>query len=398
MKKSNTAVVYFMFYAGFIFLIASCKSNQENKNNKEPITIDSLLQVRYQLLSEYPADSLAFPRSYTDSTQTIRKTPSRDWTSGFFPGNLWHLYQLTGDDAYKEKAAIWTSFMESQKYNDGTHDMGFKIYCSFGEGLKITKDSSYANVIVKSAQTLATRFNENVGSLRSWDFNEDEWEFPVIVDNMMNLELLFEATKITGDSTYYDMAVKHANTTLKNHIREDNSIYHVVVYDTVNGTVKNKVTHQGINDESSWSRGQGWGIYGFTMAYRYTKDTTYLNQAKATADFYLSQDNFREDGIPYWDFHDPKIPDAVRDVSAATVIASAFYEMDGYLDNPTYVAYADKVMQTLQSEEYILPVDVDAPFILDHSTGNWPNNDEMDDPIVYSDYYFLEALLRKQDK
>lgn len=389
-------IKYLAFTMGFLVLLTSCKSTGENKDMGESISVDSLLRIRYQKVLEYPADSMAFPRSYTDSTQTIRKTPSKDWTSGFFPGNLWHLYQLTGDDAFKKKAVTWTSFMESQKYNDGSHDMGFKIFCSFGEGLKITKDSSYANVIVKSAQTLATRFNENVGSLRSWDFNTDEWEFPVIIDNMMNLELLFEATKITGDSAYFDMAIQHANTTLKNHVREDNSIYHVVVYDTITGNVKNKVTHQGFNAESSWSRGQGWGIYGFTMAYRYTKDTTYLNQAKATADFYLSQANFPEDGIPYWDFADPEIPDAVRDVSASTVIASAFYEMDGYIDDPKYVAYADKVMKTLQSEEYILPSNVDAPFILDHSTGNWPKNDEMDGPIVYGDYYFLEALLRKQ--
>lgn len=394
MKQIKSTLI--ILAIGCTFFAVSCKSNSENKNTASSITVNSLLQIRYQKLLEYPTHSMAFPRSYTDSSKTIRKARSSDWTSGFFPGNLWHLYQITGNDAYKEKAAQWTAFMESQKYNDGTHDMGFKIFCSFGEGLKITNDSSYATVIVESAETLATRFNENVGSLRSWDFNADEWEFPVIVDNMMNLELLFEATKITGDSTYYDMAVKHANTTLKNHVREDNSIYHVVDYDTIDGTVKDKVTHQGFNDESSWSRGQAWGIYGFTMAYRYTKDTTYLNQAKATADFYLSQADFREDGIPYWDFRDPKIPDAVRDVSAATVIASAFYEMDGYLDDPKYVAYADKVMKTLHSEEYILPVNVDAPFILDHSTGNWPKNDEMDDPIVYADYYFLEALLRRK--
>lgn len=392
MKKNNC----FVLIIGILLLSVSCKSDGEKTNMAESISIDSLLKVRYQKLLEYPADSMAFPRSYTDSTQNIRKTPSKDWTSGFFPGNLWHLSQITGNDAYKEKAAKWTSFMETQKYNGGTHDMGFKIFCSYGEGFKITNDSSYADIIVESAQTLATRFNERVGSLRSWDFNAEEWEFPVIVDNMMNLELLFEATKIIGDSTYHKMAVQHANTTLKNHVREDNSIYHVVVYDTLSGEVKDKVTHQGFDAESSWSRGQGWGIYGFTMAYRYTRDTTYLNQAMATADFYLSQKDFREDGIPYWDFRDPKIPDAVRDVSAATVIASAFYELNEYIDDPKYKQYADKVMKTLHSEEYLLSADVDAPFILDHSTGNWPKNDEMDDPIVYGDYYFLEALLRQQ--
>ncbi len=389
-------IKFLVFTVGFLVLAASCKTNNENKDTGESISVDSLLKVRYQNLLEYPVDSMAFPRSYTDSTNTIRTASSSDWTSGFFPGNLWLLYQLTEKESYKEKAAEWTSYMEKEKYNDGTHDMGFKIFCSFGAGLKMTRDSSYANVIVQSAQTLASRFNKNVGSLRSWDWNAEEWEFPVIVDNMMNLELLFEATKITGDSSFHKMAIEHADTTLKNHIRDDNSIYHVVVYDTVSGSVKEKVTHQGFNDESSWARGQAWGIYGFTMAYRYTQDTTYLNQAMATADYYLSKENLPENGIPYWDFDDPKIPDAVPDVSAATIIASAFFELEEYAEGTRFSNYANKVLHTLQSEEYILSPDVDAPFILDHSTGNWPKNDEMDGPIVYGDYYFLEALLRKQ--
>ncbi|HET8736570.1 MAG TPA: glycoside hydrolase family 88 protein [Pricia sp.] len=387
---------FWVLAVGFLIIWVSCKTNTENENTNQSISVDSLLQVRYQKLLEYPVDSMAFPRSYDDSTQTIRKVPSHDWTSGFFPGNLWHLYQLTGDEAYKNKAAQWTSLMEREKFNAGTHDMGFKIFCSFGQGLKISKDSTYADIIVQSAKTLATRFNENVGSLRSWDFNADAWEFPVIVDNMMNLELLFEATRITGDSTFHKMAVEHANTTLKNHIRVDNSMYHVVVYDTVSGAVKDKVTHQGFNDESSWARGQAWGIYGFTMAYRYTQDTTYLNQAQATADFYLHHDRLREDGVPYWDFDDPKIPDAVRDVSAAAIITSAFFELDGYTDDSKYIDYANKMLDTLQSKEYLLPAKVDAPFILEHSTGNWPQKDEMDVAIVYADYYFLEALLRQR--
>lgn len=218
---------------------------------------------------------------------------------------------------------------------------------------------------------------------------------PVIIDNMMNLELLFEATKISGDSTYHDIAVSHANTTLKNHFRKDNSSYHVVVYDTIKGMVKEKVTHQGFNDNSAWARGQAWAIYGFTMTYRYTKNPKFLQQAIATFDFYLNHPDLREDGIPYWDFNDPEIPNAVRDVSAATIIASACYELHSYTDSLVYKSYADKVLNTLKSEEYILGKSVNAPFILKHSTGNWPKNDEMDQPIVYGDYYFLEALLKR---
>lgn len=381
----------------FVFLSVACKSDGKNKSGTPVVSVDSLLQIRYQNLLHYPVDSMSFPRSYTRATKTTRKVPSKDWTSGFFPGNLWQLYKLTGNEAYKERAAEWTALMEREKRNDGTHDMGFKIYCSFGEGNEVEKSAFYQDVIVESAQTLATRFNENVGSLRSWDFNSDVWEFPVIIDNMMNLELLFEATRIRGDSAFHKMAVTHANTTLKNHFRPDNSSVHVVVYDTISGAVKEKVTHQGFDAESVWSRGQGWGIYGYTMCYRFTKDPAYLKQAEASAHFFLNHPNLPEDGIPFWDLKDPALPDAVKDVSAATIIASALLELATYSNQPEYSAYAKKVMETLHSTEYVLDSDIDAPFILDHSTGNWPKKDEMDEPIVYGDYYFLEALLRTKN-
>ena len=377
-----------------ISMTISCKSNDKDKKVSNPISIDSVLHARYQKLIDYPIDSLAFPRSYNHSTNTIHKVPSKDWTSGFFPGNLWQLYLLTGNEAFKTKAMVWTPFIEKEKLNSGTHDMGFKIFCSFGKGYDITHNEDYKRIILQSAKTLTTRFNKNVGSLRSWDFNSDIWEFPVIIDNMMNLELLFEATRLSSDSIYHNIAVKHANTTMKNHFREDNSSYHVVVYDTITGDVKDKVTHQGYNGESAWARGQAWGIYGFTMCYRYTKDPAYLNQAKTSAEFYLNNPNLPEDGIPFWDFNDPEIPNSPRDVSAATVVASALLELSEYAQNPEYNAYSNKVLRTLESEEYVLATTIDAPFILDHSTGNWPKKDEMDVPIVYGDYYYLEALLR----
>ncbi len=389
-------VSFLVLAIGFVMLFSACKTDSKDDKNIASISVDSLLQIRYQKLLAYPVDSMGFPRSYALAENTIKKVPSKDWTSGFFPGNLWHLYQLTGNTKFKEKAAEWTTHMEREKYNNGTHDMGFKVFCSFGEGLKVMENQYYKDIILTSAKTLSTRYNSAVGSLRSWDFNKDIWEFPVIVDNMMNLELLFEATRISGDSTYHNIAVSHANTTLKNHFRGDNSSYHVVVYDTINGTTKDKVTHQGYDANSSWARGQAWGIYGFTMCYRYTKNVKYLEQAKASAAFYLNHPNLRDDGIPYWDFNDPDIPNAVRDVSAATIVSSAFYELNDYDRNPKYLTYADKVLTNLQTEEYILDAEIDVPFILDHSTGNWPKKDEMDGPIVYGDYYFLEALLRKR--
>ena len=376
------------------FFIA-CKTDTNDTVVTDNNPIDSLLKIRYSYLLEYPVDSLSFPRSYSLEKEEIKKVPSQDWTSGFYPGNLWLLYQLTGNEKFKEHATKWTALVEKEKYNDRTHDMGFKVYCSFGQGSKVQPNNIYNDIIIKSAKTLSTRFNKNVASIRSWDFKKDVWEFPVIIDNMMNLELLFEATRISGDSSYHNIAVSHANTTLKNHFRDDNSSYHVVVYDTITGEAKDKVTHQGFNDDSAWARGQAWGIYGYTMAYRYTKDVNYLNQAKSNLEFYLNHPILREDGIPYWDFRDPAIPNAVRDVSAATIVASACYELYEQEPHDLYKTYADKVLKTLQSKEYIITPDVEAPFILQHSTGNWPKKDEMDEPIIYCDYYFLEALLRQ---
>ena len=379
-------------------LFIACKSDSTRVTQDRSISIDSLVQTRYQYLLSQPTDSMAIPRSFTKASGQTRGVPSHDWTSGFFPGNLWLLFKLTGKEAYKKRAEEWTAFIEREKYNDGTHDMGFKVFCSFGEGYDITQSDHYKNVIIHSAKTLATRYNENVGAIRSWDFKADEWEFPVIIDNMMNLELLFEATKLSGDSTFYHIANAHARTTMQNHFRENSSSYHVVVYDTLNGNVKEKVTHQGISDDSSWARGQAWGIYGFTMAFRYTKDPKYLLKAESASKFYLGHQNLPSDGIPFWDFEDPDIPETYRDVSAATIIASAFVELYGYTKKEEYMDYVNLVLGTLKSETYLLPKENKSPFILDFSTGNWPEKDELDEPIVYADYYYLEALVRKLNR
>ena len=382
----------------FLIAVTSCKQQVRKKVDQQQVTIDALLKTRYDQLLQYPLDSTAFPRSYSLSKNEIRKVPSKDWTSGFFAGNLWLLYELTGDPAYRNQAEKWTSFMEKEKFNNRTHDMGFKVFSSYGNALKVDDNQEYKDIIVESATTMSTRFNEKVGSIRSWDFNKNVWQFPVIIDNMMNLELLFEATKISGDSTFYKTAVSHADTTLENHFRKDNSCYHVVDYDTISGQSRMKVTHQGFNYESSWARGQGWAIYGFAMVYRYTMDKRYLEQAKATAAFFLKHENLPEDGIPYWDFNDPSIPNAPKDVSAATLVASGMVELYEYTKDNAYLNYSKKVINSLKSSKYIISERVEAPFILDHSTGNWPAKDEIDEPIVYGDYYFLETLLRLKAK
>lgn len=374
----------------------ACKTKIATQNQTNAQEINTLIQNRYQKFLEYPIDSVGFPRSMSLKMGIIKKVPSKDWTSGFFVGNLWQIYQLTSDSQFKERAVIWNAFMEKEKLNGTTHDMGFKVISSFGKGLEVKDDSNYRNIVVKSAETLITRFNKKVGSIRSWDFNKDVWEFPVIIDNMMNLELLFEATLLSGDAKYKKIAIQHANTTLKNHFRKDGSTYHVVVYDTLSGTVKNKITFQGFKDNSSWARGQSWAVYGFTMCYRYTKDLAYLKQAEATANFFMNHKNLPEDGIPYWDFNDTSIPKAPRDASAAAVMASALVELYKYTKNEVYLNYSNKVIQSLSSSKYLLNEGINAPFILNHSTGNWPKNDEIEEPIVYADYYFLEAIIRQK--
>lgn len=356
--------------------------------------MDTDLKNRYAKLLAYKLDSLSFPRSYNIEKNKIKKVPSKDWTSGFYAGNLWQIYEITNDSKYKELAKKWTAFIEKEKYNNRTHDMGFKVFCSFGQGLKHEDNQKYRDIIIKSAQTLSTRFNDTVGSIRSWDFNKKRWDFPVIIDNMMNLEMLFEATKISKDSSFHKIAVQHANTTLKNHFRENNSTWHVLDYNPSNGDIRMRVTHQGFSDDSSWARGQGWAIYGFTMAYRYTKDKRYLEQAKATAGYFINHKNLPEDGIPYWDFNAPNIPNEPRDVSAGAIVASALIELYGYTKEETYLDYSKKFLKNVQTEKYILPENIEAPFILDHSSGDWSKRSEMDEPIIYGDYYFLEALLR----
>ncbi|WP_299604029.1 glycoside hydrolase family 88 protein [uncultured Aquimarina sp.] len=380
-----------------LLIFNGCKDTSTDKTEEEIDGGNTIAKYsdRFSYLLEYPIDSIAFPRS-ADANGVIKRVPSKDWTSGFFPGSLWNIYRLTDDTRYRDRAKEWTAFIEKEKYNDKTHDMGFKVFCSFGNGYKILNDPTYKDIIIASAKTLSTRYNDKIGAIRSWDFNKEEWQFPVIIDNMMNLELLFEASKYSQDQRYHDIAEQHAKTTLKNHFRTDNSSYHVVDYDTITGHIRSKVTHQGFGKESSWARGQAWGLYGYTMAYRYTKSTEFLEQAKKIATFLIHHNRLPEDGIPYWDFDAPKIPKEPRDASAAAIIASAMIELYEYTTDKKYLEFSDKIMSSLSSENYVIQDKTEVPFILNHSTGNWPKNDEINGPISYADYYFLEAILRRK--
>ena len=388
MKKFNS-----LFY---IIVFTVVNFNCQAQYKPVPIEVKKEINARFSKLLDFPIDSVSIPRSMDVSTGVVKKVKSKDWTSGFYAGNLWQIYKITGDIRYKEKAILWNAFIEKEKFNNTTHDMGFKVYGSFGKGLAIENNEKYKRIIVKSAQTLISRFNPKIGAIRSWNHSKELFDYPVIIDNMLNLELLFEASKISGDSTFRNIAIIHANTTLKNHFRKDNSCYHVVDYDTVSHGVRKKATFQGFKDESSWARGQSWAVYGFTMSYRYTKNKEYLKQAEATAKYYINYKTLPEDGISYWDFNDPSIPNAPRDASSAAIMASALVELYSFTKNQTYLDYSNKVINTLSSDKYLLNETVKGPFILNHSTGNWPKKDEIDQPIVYADYYFLEAIIRKQ--
>ena len=355
--------------------------------------VDAAKSVWSQIQRNAKKPELVSPRTL-DTAGNIVLVPAKDWTSGFFPGTIWFLYEFTGKEEWKTEASAFTAKIKNEQWNAGTHDMGFKIYCSFGNGYRLTGDTAYKRVIIQSARTLSKRFNPRVGCIRSWDHNRDKWEYPVIIDNMMNLELLFEATRLTGDSTFYKIAVSHALTTMKNHFRSDFSSYHVVDYDTITGKAIKHITHQGYNDESAWARGQAWGLYGYTMCFRETHDKRFLDQAENIARFILTNPNLPSDLVPFWDYNAPGIPNEPRDVSAAAVVASAFCELSLYAPKSNnYLTIAEKITESLTSK-YRSVIGRNKGFILLHSTGSKPFNSEVDVPLNYADYYYLEALLR----
>ena len=332
-----------------------------------------------------------FPRTY--QADTLVTVDAYDWTSGFFAGDLWLAYELTGDKELEAAARKYTAQLYEIKDFTGHHDLGFMIYCSYGRQWANFQEPEVLQVIIDAANSLCTRFNPQIGQIRSWDFGE--WNYPVIVDNLMNLEMLFFASKMTGDRKYYDVAVKHADTTLENHFRPDGSSYHVVSYNN-DGSIESKGTFQGFAHESSWARGQAWTVYGYTMCYRETGDEKYLAHAEHIANYIMNAVQ-TEDKIPYWDYHDTAIPDVPRDASAAAVTASALLELSTLTKDEeksqTYVAYAEDILLSLSSSEYMAE-EGNGNFLLKHSVSHKPLNSEVDVPLVYADYYYLEAAQR----
>lgn len=350
-------------------------------------------RARVQLLhaaSEF--DTLpGFPRSLMPKFKVV---DAYDWTSGFFPGSLWLAYDLTGDESLRSAAEKYTDRLEGIQYYKGTHDLGFMVFCSFGRQQAALGDRHSAEVIVEAAKSLVSRCNSAIGLIRSWDFGE--WNYPVIIDNMMNLEMLFWASKHTGDPKYRDVACRHADITLANHFRDDASSYHVVSYND-DGSVESRGTFQGYADESTWARGQAWGLYGYTMCFRETGDPKYLAQAERIASLLMNHPRTPADRIPYWDYDAPGQPDAPRDASAAAVMASALFELSTLVpadEGCKYFDYAETLLMSLCSDDYLAAEGTNGGFVLMHSVGHWPANSEIDTPLNYADYYFLEAMRR----
>jgi unsaturated chondroitin disaccharide hydrolase len=332
--------------------------------------------------------------STTSSSGSWNTTSASGWTSGFFSGALWLMYQRTGDATWRSRAQTWTSGLESQKNDTSTHDVGFKIFTSFGNGYRLTGDDAYRQVILTAAASLATRYDPDVGCIRSWGEISDTSNFEVIIDNMMNLELLFWASKHGGQAAWYDMAVSHALKTMANHVRADGSTYQVVTYDPTSGAVKSKSTNQGYNTESTWSRGQAWAVYGFTMAYRETGDPRFLDMARRTADYFIA--HLPSDKVPYWDFELPSVTGQPRDSSAAAIAASGLIELSQRENDAqrsaTYLNATRNILTSLSSPAYLAEGTTNKAILL-HGTQNKPNG-KYDSGLIYGDYYFVEALLR----
>lgn len=377
-----------------IMLISSCTREKAIDRVIDDSLTSSVAQ--YSLMTSVMKDLPdQLPRT-TDTEGKFKTADSRWWTSGFYPGTLWYLYEFTKDPKLREDAAAMTLRVEREKYTTNNHDVGFILYCSFGNGLRLTGNESYNEVLLTGAKSLCTRFRPNIGCIQSWG-SSDRWQCPVIIDNMMNLELLMWAFKKSGDSSFYKIAVSHADTTMKNHYRPDYSSFHVVSYDTITGKVQVKQTAQGFADESDWARGQSWGLYGYTMMYRETKLERYLKQAEHIADFLINNPNLPEDKIPYWDYNAPGIPDATRDASAGAIMASALIELSGYVDpekGKSYLKVAERQIRTLSSPLYTALPGTNGNFVLMHSVGSIPANSEVDVPLTYADYYYIEAMMR----
>ena len=351
---------------------------------------------QYEWMLAHLPDPGRMPRTFEHGKLTT--VLEQDWTTGFFPGSLWFLYEATRDEKWRASAARFTHLLEPEQNNTHTHDVGFILNSSFGNGFRLTGDPAYRAVLLRGASSLGTRFSPTVGCIKSWDRSPTEYSYAVIIDNLMNLELLLRAARASGDDRLRTIAIAHADMTLANHFRPDGSSFHVVDYDAATGRVLRRITHQGAADGSAWSRGQAWALYGYTMMFRETHETRYREIAEKVAGFLMNHPRLPADKIPYWDFDAPGQPNADRDSSAAAIMSSALFELAGLTRNTPasaqYAAFAEAQLRSLASSAYLAQPGTNGGFLLKHATGNHPKESEVDVPINYADYYFLEALIR----
>jgi unsaturated chondroitin disaccharide hydrolase len=387
-----------------ILLQAGCRNTRDvvfdqGIRSGPPVT-DSLLNhfvIKYGEFLESFTDTTQFPRSFSDGS--IIFTASPGWTSGFFPGILWNLYRYNKDRQFYNAARSWTNTLLQESNNVSTHDVGFIINSSAGLGFLETEDEHYRETILKSAESLASRFHERPGCIKSLD-DFKGYDYPVLIDNLVNLEILFRAWKLSGNEKYYRIAYSHALKTMENHLRKDFTVYQLVDYDPDGGSPVFRGTFQGYDTTSIWSRGQAWGIYGFTMAYRETRDRVFLDLAERMADFLLEDPYFTETYIPFWDMAAPRIPKELRDASAAAILASALLDISTFAevsDPGKYFLAGENILEALASPQYCSGLNENEFFIVKHCVGNFPGNIEVDVPLIYADYYFLEALLKYRD-
>jgi len=373
----------------FSVVFGSCKKAQQENYNWLTNAVD-VASYQLKFTAEEIADSSKLPRSIKNGERRLEDL--YDWTSGFFPGSLWYEYELTGDKYFEGQAAKFTNLLHDLKDYKGTHDLGFMMFCSFGNAARLSPNDSITQILVDGAESLSSRYNDTIKAIRSWDFGD--WSYPVIIDNLMNLKFLFYVSDITKNDKYRNIAIQHANTTMKNHFRDNYSSYHVISYLPKNGGVESKGTFQGYSDDSSWARGQAWGLYGYIDCYEETKDKQYLDFAIKIADYIIANVK-TEDLIPYWDYNAPDIPNAPRDASAASVTSAALFELSTLVDNGAeYFNYAETILKNLSSDKYLAKKGENQGFILMHSVGHLPANSEIDTPLNYADYYYLESIKR----
>lgn len=382
----------YLYLGLFSILLFSCKQQESFIAMADRSLL--LAEQQYKML-DAAVDTIegVVPKTY--SGKRVRTAAPKSWICGFYPGTLWYLYENNPNDSLRLLAEKYTKRIEDAKNQKWTHDLGFMIHCSYGNGYRLTGNPYYLEVMKTATDNLASRFNERIGVIQSWG-SRPKWQYPVIIDNMMNLEMLEYMSRKTGNKRYDEIARSHADRTLEHHFREDNSSYHVVSYDKQTGRPHAKNTHQGYADSSAWSRGQSWALYGYTMMYRETHDKRYLDQAIRVAEYLTTHPNMPADKVPYWDFDAPTQPKAYRDASAASIMASALIELSQYDKNKgkRWLKYAKLQLRSLSSPAYQAEVGTNGGFILKHSVGNLNKRSEVDVPLTYADYYYVEALLR----